>query len=108
MYKVGCWGAGTYAKESVAQMISEGITIEFFVDSDNKKSGGEFLGYPIISPVDFLRGGVKSFQVLIHWLSQQDIGRVFLSNVSKWGFRTAKSNTGVTKVRGCLPLRKCI
>lgn len=57
MYKVGCWGAGTYAKESVAQMISEGITIEFFVDSDNKKSGGEFLGYPIISPVDFLRGG---------------------------------------------------
>lgn len=59
MYKVGCWGAGTYAKESVAQMISEGITIEFFVDSDNKKSGGEFLGYPIISPVDFFGGGEK-------------------------------------------------
>lgn len=55
MYKVGCWGAGMYAKESVAQIINENITIEFFVDSDNKKSGKEFLGYPIISPVDFLR-----------------------------------------------------
>ena len=64
MYKVGCWGAGTYAKESIAQMVSEGITIEFFVDSDNKKSGGEFLGYPIISPVD-LTEKISGIDILV-------------------------------------------
>lgn len=74
--KAGCWGAGKLAKESVRQIMEVGISIEFFIDSDDKKWSSKFEGYSVIGPMELEEKNSEVDMILITTGYWENIFRV--------------------------------
>ena len=63
MFQVYIWGAGFYAQQILDEIDTSKVTVQGFIDSDEKKKGNQlFYPIPVISPSDILG---KNFDYVI-------------------------------------------